>query len=93
VLICGQHRTRKLYLCPFKDQTSLIPTVGRTMNLNEAQKQSIKALLRRMGSNQAELALEMGYQTGNRSEFLNETKNKGRSCRLVGGKLVRGVIS
>jgi hypothetical protein len=47
------------------------------MKLDTLQKQSIKSLLRRMGSNQSELASAMEYQTGNLSEFLNENKNKG----------------
>ncbi|MBF0305894.1 MAG: hypothetical protein HQL41_09635 [Alphaproteobacteria bacterium] len=47
------------------------------MRLTTNQKERIKGLLRRMGSRQKELSAQMGYASGNLSEFLNETKDKG----------------
>lgn len=47
------------------------------MKLTSSQKEAIRSILRRLGGRQKELAAKMGYATGNLSEFLNPTKDKG----------------
>lgn len=47
------------------------------MKLITSQKEKILSLLRRLGARQKELATKMGYATGNLSEFLNVSKEKG----------------
>jgi len=47
------------------------------MRLSAEQKEMIRSILRRLGHRQKALANEMGYATGNLSEFLNRDKEKG----------------
>lgn len=50
------------------------------MKLTHQQKNSIRSLLEELGARQGELSNESGYASGNLSEFLNPSKNKGCSA-------------